>query len=81
MFRAINITVVLGSHDIGSQSEPYRQTFTVTANKIKSHPQWYYGSVENDIALLELPKDISFTGTTFDSYKCQFLTVNLNGRF
>jgi hypothetical protein len=52
--------VILGSHDVSS-NEPHRETFVVPAGNIKTFPGYYYGKIEDDVALLELPQEINFS--------------------
>ena len=54
-YGAINITVTLGAHDVSASSpDAYQQSFT-TRTWI-THPSWRYGDVENDIAIIQLPR-------------------------
>lgn len=54
--------MVLGSHDTAiGDNDPHRQTFVVTARNIKTHPDYYIGKVEDDIALLELPEEVTYS--------------------
>jgi hypothetical protein len=51
----------LGSHDVSSTNEPHRETLVVSAGNIKTYPGYYYGKIEDDVALLELPQEINFS--------------------
>lgn len=59
LYGVVNVTVVLGAHDINSPSSLGRQTFST--KKWTSHPLWRYGDVENDIAVVELPVAATMT--------------------
>ena len=76
--RAVNITITLGSHDISNYEPNKQRTFTVTSQKVTAHPNFYFGSVENDIALIELPTDVSFSGETFSFIVITHLPSNPN---
>ena len=51
----------MGSHDVSSTNEPHRETLVVSAGNIKTYPGYYYGKIEDDVALLELPQEINFS--------------------
>ena len=54
LYGAVEVNVTLGVDDIRSTSDPYRQVFNVPAKSFYVQPSWYYGNVEDDIALLDL---------------------------
>ena len=60
-YGAVNITIVLGAHDI-SGSRPNTQTYSVVPSAIIVFPDWIWGVVEDDIALIQLPQTVSFSG-------------------
>ena len=61
-FGIVKITLVLGAHDI-SGSRPNTQNYTVAPSAIIVFPDWFYGNVEDDIALIQLPQTVSFSGS------------------
>lgn len=58
----INITIVLGAHDLSQSSGLTKRTYNVPASAVTTHPDWNYGDVENDISLIQLPEDVSLSG-------------------
>lgn len=61
LFGAVNVSVTLGAHDItSSSSDLYQQKFSTRS--WTSHPQWRYGDVENDIAVIQLPVAAQLSG-------------------
>ena len=60
LYGGVNISITLGVHDT-SNSNP-AISFTVTPQSLSNHPNFVYGKVEDDIALIRLPYAISLSG-------------------
>ncbi len=58
----IDIKVVLGAHDVTQTPGSTEKTYNVAPGGVISHPDWIYGMVENDIALIQLPEDVPLSG-------------------
>ena len=61
-FGVVNITLTMGAHDI-SGLRPGTETFSVGPNAVIVYPDWFYGNVEDDIALIQLPQDVPLSGS------------------
>ena len=61
-YAVVNVTIVLGAHDI-SGSRPNTQTYSVGSSAVIPYPDWNYGNAEDNIALIQLPQTISFSGS------------------
>jgi elastase-2 len=75
LFGVISVKVTLGAHDVTSPplSSSNQQIFDVNSgSNLKSHPDWNYGKVEDDIALIRLPYPAYFNGIILKT-----LTLNL----
>ena len=46
---------------MNSTSEMGIQTFNATPRDYRNHPAWFYGGLENDIALVRLPQSVVFS--------------------
>ena len=75
-YGAVNISVILGAHDITVNSnDNFRQEFST--RKWITHPSWRYGDVENDIALIELPYAASLSSKNRN--EINFYLHSMNG--
>ena len=61
---AVNLTVVLGEHDLASSSESIIPRKAADVSKIITHPGFSAESHINDIALLKLSEDVDITTYT-----------------
>ena len=61
-YAVVNVTIVLGAHDI-SGSRPNTQTYSVGSSAVIIYPDYFYGKVEDDIALIKLPQTVSFSSS------------------
>jgi secreted trypsin-like serine protease len=60
IYNQIDITVILGSHDIENENEPFQVRFTIPQQDVRTHPAFVSGQTTNDIAILRLPGPIGF---------------------
>lgn len=63
-YGVVNVTVTLGAHDI-TTFNANQQVFYVSRTW-NIHPQWRYGDVENDIALIQLPRAVNINSKSLD---------------
>lgn len=59
LYGVVSVVVTLGAHDV-TIPNVNQQVFRVSRDWT-SHPQWRYGDVENDIALIKLPTPVVIT--------------------
>lgn len=57
LYGAVSAILTLGAHDITSSSSSL--SFNVSSRSFVTHPNFIYGVVENDIALIQLPSSVS----------------------
>jgi pancreatic elastase II len=60
LYGVTDVTAILGAHDVTNSNSLLRQEFNT--KKWTVHPLWYYGQVENDIALVQLPEAAVMSG-------------------
>jgi elastase-2 len=60
LYGGVEVRVTLGAHDTTSNSLS-SVSFTLLPQSFKSHPNFIYGKVEDDIALIQLPYTISLS--------------------
>ncbi|XP_046640987.1 brachyurin-like isoform X2 [Daphnia pulicaria] len=53
LYGVVDVTAILGAHDVTNSNSLPRQEFST--KKWNIHPLWSYGQVENDVALVQLP--------------------------
>jgi secreted trypsin-like serine protease len=56
----IDVTVILGVHDIANENEPFQVRFTIPQHDVRIHPAFVSGQTTNDIAIVRLPGPIGF---------------------
>ena len=61
LYGAVSVNITLGVHNVVTSSN-LNQIFDVPASAFKSHPDWYYGQTETDIAIVRLPYPVNFNG-------------------
>lgn len=54
------IVVILGSHNIANENEPFQVRFPIPQQDVRIHPAFVSGQTTNDIAILRLPAPIGF---------------------
>jgi len=55
--------VVLGAHNLRDSNESGRVTLTTTEAIL--HEEFDFSNLDNDVAVLQLPEDVHFSGTSF----------------
>lgn len=60
LYGAVGVSVLLGAHDV-TISSPNQQAFT--SRRWVVHPSWTYQSIENDIAVIQLPVAATINST------------------
>ena len=68
---------MLGAHNVRSASEPGR--IEMNATEYSVHPNWNSYTLRNDVALIKLPKPVTFNGISIlpilFTFVCIFILV------
>jgi len=65
-FSAVSAYAYIGAHDLFTIEEGRMVMFSDT---FVEHPDYRTDQISNDIALVKLPKKITYTGMFFDNFK------------
>ena len=60
LYGGVEVRVTLGAHD--TRNSLSSVSFTLSPQSFNSHPNFVYGKVEDDIALIRLPYTVSLSG-------------------